>query len=484
MAKQLTQYILNNPLFSEVDFSIKKGEHIGLVGANGSGKSTLLKMIAGELTLDKGQIITTGEKIGYLPQAINFKDQDTINDFLKANFKSVKTQEIIASLNLSSLTSETKVSTLSGGQRTRLMLARLLLTRPTALLLDEPTNHLDYEGLKTLEDFINSFDGIVFLVSHDRKFLDNTVTKIFELDRSNQSFNEYVGGYTDYAIEKAKRMKALEEAQERKEKLRKKLENWITLKKQEATIYDDPAKGKQIRAMERRLEREVYNKEVPVYKKQKQLNLSLSGTADHSKLIIKVSNIAKSFYKTPIIYDASFEIRGNEKVALFGKNGSGKSTLLKIIAGELTPDHGEIKIGDGINIGYLSQHQERLNSERTVIQEFLDTDRMINTAIDTRKVLGSFLFFGNDINKKIGELSFGERVRLTIAKLINQKNELIILDEPTNHLDIDSREAIEDALLEYRGSLLVVSHDRYFIEKISPQRTLVMDYGFVKEVWL
>ena len=483
VVKKLSYYVQNQSLFSGVDFVINKGEHIGLVGTNGSGKSTLLKIISKELRQEEGQVMTDGERIGYLPQSMNFEEGETIGDFLKANLNSIITKEILQSLELGHLSSDTKIASLSGGQQTRLMLARLMLNRPTALLLDEPTNHLDYDGLELLEDFINDFPGIVLVISHDRRFLDNTVTQIFELDKTNQVFNKYAGGYTDYAIEKARRTKSLEEERERKEKLRKKMENWIALKKQEASIYDDPRKGKQIRAMEKRLEREVLNSEALNHKKTKTIKPQIQGVADHSKLIIRAVDLCKSFGKYPLIYEANFEIRGSERVGLFGKNGSGKSTVLKMLIGEIKPDYGEIKIGNDINIGYLAQHQERLDPEATVIQEFLRTERLINLNMDPKKVLGGFLFSGNEIMKKVGSLSYGERVRLSIAKLVNQKNELLILDEPTNHLDIDSREAIEDALLDYKGSLLVVSHDRYFIEKIKPERTLYIEDGFLKEVW-
>jgi ATPase subunit of ABC transporter with duplicated ATPase domains len=477
--KNITKHILGEPLFEEVSFVLNKNDKVGIVGPNGSGKSTLMKIIMGTVEADGGSINLNHESIGYLAQQLSFQETDTVEGFLSET----KNQDLkgpLEKVGLNKIQLDFRVNKLSGGQKTRLALAKILLQKPSTLLLDEPTNHLDKKGLEWLENFIKGFPGIVVIISHDRKLLDNSVTKILEVDPVNHKFVEYIGGYTNYINERQRNILKREEAYKRQQKKKKDMELWLTLKRQEARIYDDPAKGSQIRAMEKRMEREIYSCEIIKPKEFNKIKgLNLKGETVSSKLIVRAKEIAKSFSERFILWKIDFEVRGEERILLAGENGSGKTTLLKIIAGEITPDKGNIKIGEKVNIGYFAQEHENLNPNKTVIEEFLSTERMTSTEKDPRAILGAFIFHGQDVFKKVSDLSHGEKVRLIFAKLTNQENQLLILDEPTNHLDIVSREIIENALINYNGAIIVVSHDRYFIEKISITRTLNVKGGVI-----
>lgn len=477
--KNLTKHILREPLFEKVSFVLNKNDKIGLVGPNGSGKSTLMKIIIGQVESDGGGIQTDHERIGYLSQELSFQNTDTVESFLSVT-KNLNIKSAIEKVGLNKIPVDFPVNKLSGGQKTRLALAKILLQNPTVLLLDEPTNHLDTKGLEWLENFVREFTGAVMIISHDRKLLDNSVNKILEIDSVNHKFVEYIGGYTEYIAERKKNLLKQEDEYRLQQREKKRLELWLTLKKQEASVHPDPAKGKQIRAMEKRLEREIYSKEIIKPKDYNKIRgLDLKGETASSKLIIRAKDIAKSFGSKVVLWNINFELRGEERVLLSGENGSGKTTLLKIISGELSPDKGDIKVGEKVRIGYFAQEHENLNPNKTVMEEFLSTDRLISTAKDPRAILGAFIFRGQDVFKKVSDLSLGERVRLIFAKLTNQENELLILDEPTNHLDIISREIIENALIDYGGAIIVVSHDRYFIEKIGVTHIVTIRNGVI-----
>jgi len=476
----ITKSILGNPLFEEVSSVLNQGDRVGIVGPNGCGKSTLLKIICGEQEVDEGDIKIEHERIGYLPQNFEFTPKATIGDFL-GGYPSQARLAMIDKVGLSRFGEQFEISALSGGQKTRLAIAKMLIEGPTAMLLDEPTNHLDINGIEWLEKLIQGFKGIVVIVSHDRKLLNNSVNKILEIDPINHNFSAYIGDYDNYIEERAGRMEIQEEQYLRQQKDKNKMEQWLVLKRQEASIYDSPAKGKQIRAMEKRLEREIYSKEIKNpedFKKIKEM--SFSGETASPKLIVRCDKVNKSFGDNLLLQNISFEIRGKERVLLSGENGSGKTTLLKIISGKIAPDSGQVKIGEGVLIGEFNQEHEGLSLNKTVLDEFLSTDRVTTDRHYAQDILASFLFTGNSIDKKVADLSTGERVRLIFAKLTCQKNELLILDEPTNHLDIISREIIEKSLNDYKGALLMVSHDRYFIEKASVTKTLQLTKSLPK----
>lgn len=470
--KNLTKHILGEPLFERVSFTIHKGDKVGLIGPNGSGKSTLIKILLGEIEADGGSVDIKQERIGYLSQGLPFQPGDTILSFL-AERDYADQQKMLSQVGLGGIVHDTPVSELSGGQKTRLALARLLLAHPTSLLLDEPTNHLDAAGVEWLEDFLKNFKGSVLLVSHDRRLLDSVVGSVLEIDPVNQTFLRYQGGYTDYMQQKNVTVARQQDAYERQQREKRRMELWLALKRQEAHIHADPAKGKMIRAMERRLQREVYDNEIVRPESQKKIRVvELQGQVPNSKFVLRVSGVNKAFGVRSVLWDINFEQRGKERILLAGENGSGKTTLLKIITGELLPDKGEVFIGAQVRMGYFAQQQESLNPNKSVLEEFLSTDRLNCGGQSPRAILGAFLFSGQQVFKKVSSLSFGERVRLTFAKLTHQDNELLILDEPTNHLDLQAREAIEDALRAYGGAILLVSHDRYFISKINITRTI------------
>lgn len=482
--KKLSKTIYQKTLFENVNFVLNRGDKVGLVGVNGSGKSTLMKIISGQEGSDDGSVSIEKERISFLSQEIEFEEDEKVFNFLEKNNERKDVSEILKEVNLENINENFLVKNLSGGQKTKLGLARVLLEKPSCILLDEPTNHLDENGIIFLENFVKNFHGIVLVVSHDRKFLDNCVNKIFEIDSANNEFHIYNGNFTFFKVEKRKRLEIQKDNHDRQQNQKRKMEEWIALKKQEATFFPSPAKGRQIRAMERRLQREIFDKEIKNPKENKKIkSLNLEGGQDNAKLILKVNDLTKIFPNKRLFYKASFEIRGIERVAVVGKNGSGKTTLIKILQGLETCDGGDVKFGSNINVGYYSQEQDQLNQEKSVRDEYLDTDRL-DKYFDEESSLGAFLFHGDDIYKKVRDLSFGERVRLMFAKLTHQENDLLILDEPTNHLDIESREVLENALNEYNGALLVISHDRYFLEQIEIEKFFVLEDGKVETRFL
>lgn len=447
--KNITKSIFGEPLFEDVSLVLRKGDKIGLVGPNGCGKSTLIKIILGEIESDKGRVLIENERIGYLPQDLSMYEDDNL-------------------------------SKLSGGQKTKFILNKILESKPTVLLLDEPTNHLDWKNLEWLEGVIRDFKGAVLIVSHDRRLLDNSVNKVLEIDATNHKFNEYTGGYTEYMMEKEKKMAIWEEDYKLQQNEKRRMELWLALKRQEAHVHPDPAKGRQIRAMEKRMQREIFDQEIKRPRGQKKINVELRGETASPKLVLGVKEVSKNFPNKRVLYKISFDIRGKEHVLLAGDNGSGKTTLLKIITGNLAADSGEVKYGEKVRFGYFAQEHENLDLNKSVLDEFLSTDALAASR-NPRAVLGAFLFSAQNVFKKVSSLSLGERVRLIFAKLTNQENEFLILDEPTNHLDIQSREVIEDALMDYKGAILVVSHDRYFLDKILINKSITLEEGMAKE---
>ena len=490
-------------LLHDVNFHIEEREKAALIGINGAGKSTLLKIIMGEIAPDEGQVILAkGKTVGYLAQHQEIDSQLSIYDSLLEMKQHVldmergmreleeemkqaegeKLSRIMESYSrltqkfeqengyaykseitgvLKGLGFEEKdfnkmVSTLSGGQKTRVALGRLLLSSPDIILLDEPTNHLDMESISWLETYLLNYPGAVFIVSHDRYFLDKVVTKIVELD--NTKATVFLGNYSAYSEKKSQLRKAAYQAY---------LNQQQEIKHQEEVI----AKLRQFnreKSIRRAESREKMLEKMEVLEKPQEIDaamrISLKPRITSGNDVLMVEHLSKSFPSLPLFEDLNFTIKRGEKVAIIGNNGTGKTTILKILNHLLPPDEGSFRLGSKVHIGYYDQEHHVLHMEKTVFEEISDDyPNLTNTEI--RNLLAAFLFTGDDVFKPISALSGGERGRVSLAKLMLSEANFLILDEPTNHLDIISKEILEDALNNYEGTVLYVSHDRYFINR-------------------
>lgn len=460
-------------VLENVSFSVSGRQRVGLIGPNGAGKSTLFKIILGEEQADSGQVLCSG-KIGFLPQTLSFRDTDTIESYLASfvteEWEVYRIPEVLHVVGLD-VALDSHVSSLSGGQKTRLGIARLLMEEADILLLDEPTNNLDRDGLKWLEQFVRKFSGAVLVISHDRKFLDNVIQKIFELDPYTHQLSLYDGGYTAYVEEKAKRYSLQLAAYQDYEDRRKEMEEWIALMRQKLSNHADPKGGKRLRAMVTRYERDVSQNKVDKPRENATIGLNGLGSESHKKKIV--------YYLEDVGFKDLFHIeklslRGGDRIQLEGANGVGKSTLIRILRGEITSYTGTCEKGEGVGVGYFAQEHEMLDFNNTLIKELLRHTTIGNEG-RARSVLGKFLFSGVQVYNTVGSLSQGERVKLVAAILTNQENQFLLLDEPTNHLDLPSREVLEQALYDFEGGFLVVSHDRYFLEQIGINRELCVE---------
>ncbi len=424
----LNKAYLEKPVLRDISFHIEDKEKAAIVGINGSGKTTLIKCILGEEEPDSGLIaLSKDKKLGYLAQQhadMAHEDED--------------------------------YDTLSGGQKTRKRLEEILQDKPDLLILDEPTNHLDIESIQWLEKVLKRYDGAVLLVSHDRYFLDRVVTKIIDLD--NGKARMYRGNYTEYAEKK----RQLREAE-----LRAYLNQQEELKHQQAVI-DKLKQFNREKSIKRAESREKMLAKVERLEKpealRNEMRLALTPSILSGNDVLSVKGLAKSFGEKTLFSNVSFELKRGEHVAVIGANGTGKTTLLKILNCMEEASAGEFRLGSNVQIGYYDQEHAVLHMEKTIFDEIQDTyPDMNNTRV--RNVLAAFLFTGDDVYKRIGDLSGGERGRVSLAKLMLSNCNFLILDEPTNHLDIQGKEVLEDALNSYEGTVLYVSHDRYFINR-------------------
>jgi len=480
-AQKISKTYGDKTILDEVSFSISNGDKIGMIGPNGTGKTTLLKILLGIEQPDRGIIVKVHEKIGYLSQFIQNKDNETIQSYLQTSlvqyWEKYKIDSVLYEVDLN-CNKDTLVMNLSGGQKTKLGIAKLLLSEPTALLLDEPTNNLDIESIRWLEIFIKQFNGSILLISHDRTFLDNVVSEIFELDPFKHIINSYHGGYSDFVKEKClrfdKQMKKFSNYEEKK----KNMEDWIAKKKVQLSVYRNPKIGRQLQAMKTRFKKEILNK-------------SVEKPTQYKK--IKIGDLGQETYKKHVIYDIKdlgygklfkclrLIITGGDRIHLLGKNGIGKTTFIKILTGEIKEFSGSVTIGENIKVGYFAQETEHLDNKKNVLNEFMTATKIWDEQ-KVRKILGRFLFIGNQVFTKVESLSQGEKVKLFIAELIHQNNQFLIFDEPTNHLDIESREILEDALNEYEGGFMIVSHDRYFLCRLDINRKIFIENEKIKEM--
>lgn len=509
-------------ILENVNFTVNEYDKIGIIGVNGTGKTTLFKIISGIYGYDSGDIYTSKDcEIGYLEQNTNFHSENTILEEVLEVFKDVIEMEkylrdlehkiseessntnsttleklmneysnkleafsdmngygykseakgVLKGLGFSDEDMDKPISILSVGEKTRVLLGKLLLKKPTLLLLDEPTNHLDSEAIEWLEVFLKQYKGTVILISHDRYFLDQVVNRIFEIH--NKKLKTYNGNYSDFikasAIEKELELKKFEDQQK-------------DIKKQEESIERLKAFGrekhlKRARSKEKALAKVDVLDKPEAYRKKAKIEFNPSVTSGND--VLQLRDISMRYEERILFKDLNLDIYRGEKVALIGANGIGKSTLFKIIMNEITPLSGDIKFGTNVNVSYFHQEQKTLNLDNTIIDEIWEDNKQL-TQTSLRTMLGAFLFEGEEVFKKISTLSGGERARVAILKLILSNSNLLLLDEPTNHLDIDSKEVLEEALSSYTGTIFTISHDRYFLNTVV-DKVLVLDENGITE---
>ena len=502
-ATNISKSFGSNEIIKDATFLVNEHEKVAIVGVNGAGKTTLLKILTGEESADSGSItLAKDAKLGYLRQINNVDSALSIIDELYTVIEPILNMEkrmsqmqedmkhltgseleelyssytalthsyelmdgyaaksrvvgILKGLGFEEADFDRKINTLSGGQKTRVFLAKLLLEEPDIILLDEPTNHLDLRSIEWLESYLLNYKGAVIIVSHDRYFLDKIVSKVIDIENGNVQM--YLGNYTDFSNKKqmlldAKMKEYLNQQQEIKHQ-----EAVITKLKQfnrEKSIKRAESRQKQLEKIERVEAPQTYSEN---------MRLSLDISKESGKDVLTVHNLSKSFDHKKLFWDINFEIKRGERVAIIGDNGTGKTTLLKIINGLLNPDTGEVIYGSNVSVAYYDQEHQVLHMDKTLFDELSDTyPDMTNTQI--RNILAAFLFTGEDVYKKIADLSGGERGRVSLVKLMLSKANFLLLDEPTNHLDIVSKDVLENALTNFPGTVCYVSHDRYFINK-------------------
>jgi ATP-binding cassette, subfamily F, member 3 len=511
---QLSKYFGADIILSNIKLEIQTRDRIALVGRNGAGKSTLLKIISGQMSHDSGDIIKPKEvTIGYLAQNTGLESELSIweemltvftplqkmekelrqleermsspsvldnpvqyervlkeYDLLQVQFKDsggyqyeADIRSVLHGLNFQTFDYSTKIATLSGGQKTRLALGKLLLTKPDILILDEPTNHLDIETLSWLEQYLQTYDGAILIVSHDRYFLDKVVKQVYEMSR--KQIQKFLGNYSSYLDQKA-------EQYEREMKLFEKQQDEIA--KLEDFVQKNLARASTTkRAQSRRKKLEKIERLDRPKGDEKSATFSFEIERQSGNEVLHLDSLHIGYQGEAVSKNLSFRLTRGESVALVGPNGIGKSTLLKTIIDKLPPLSGGFRLGSNVAIGYYDQEQAELTSNKRVLNELWD-DYPNRPEKEIRTILGNFLFSGEDVLKIVSTLSGGEKARLALAKLMMQKSNFLILDEPTNHLDLDSKEVLENALVDYPGTILFVSHDRYFINRIA---TKVLELG-------
>ena len=495
-------------ILENVTFNINEGERVGLIGPNGAGKSTLFKIITNQIDYDNGELfIDKNKTLGYLSQHLSLDFSSTIFGELLTVFEDLINLEnkleklellmnepydsskeeyhnkiikdyttsselyqnrggytykaeisrVLKGLGFTEQDYNKSIEVLSGGQKTRVALCKLLLIKPDILLLDEPTNHLDLDAIEWLEEYLNAYKGTIIIISHDRYFLDAITNKTFELIHGH--VNCYNGNYTSYIDLKQKNYEV---------QLKAYTIQQADIKRQEEIIerYRSFNREKSVKAAESRQKALDKIERIKAPDKEEKLgNVTFETQIKSGNDVLHVENLSKNFGDKTLFYDLNFDIKKGEKVALIGENGRGKTTLFKIIMDKISPNKGVSCLGKNVFIGYYEQEQANINPENTVIDEVWDDFPELTTT-EIRNALAAFLFRGDDVFKRISSLSGGEKCRINILKLMLSKSNLLLLDEPTNHLDIVSREALEDSIMGYDGTVLVISHDRYFLNKV------------------
>ena len=489
-------------IFKNISFILNSKEKIGLVGKNGSGKTTIFRIIIEEIEPDKGKvIIDKKETIGYLPQTIEADFEKTIKDFFSTEQKIQNWQikNSLEKIGLYNIDLNEKLKNYSGGEITKISLAKILIKNPTILLLDEPTNNLDIEGILYLQKFLSSFQGGVLIISHDRWILDKLTTKIIDLQFTEEGriSKIYPGNFSIYCemrrreiekqqilyqLQQKKIKKTKKNIQESKEKAKKMDRNMISLLRNDGLFLNSRGNkfSKRAKAEEKQLERLLEGGgKIEKPKKEKSFNLFSNAFLERGQRVLLAENICFGFNKKLLFDLINLEIYGKDKIALLGSNGSGKTSLFKVLIGEIKQKKGSIKLNPSVKIGYLPQEIIFSNNKKTVLEEF----KTGLENFEARKILGRFLFSGEDQLKIIKDLSLGEKRRLYLAKIIASGANFLFLDEPTNHLDIASVEAIEKALIDFNGTILIISHDRYFLKNIGIEKFYFMKNARLKEFY-
>lgn len=517
--QKISRYFGAEKLFDNVNVEIKHNSRIGLVGRNGAGKTTLLNILSGLEEPDSGTVHKKKDcSLGYLDQHTGLESSLTIweeiiklaepvkkieqemhqieeqlaadsldksstdytdllnrYDSLQQQFKEMngygiesEMRSVLHGFRFYQEDYATPVANLSGGQKTRLALAKLLLEKKDLLILDEPTNHLDIDTLTWLETYLQNYPKALLIVSHDRYFLDKVVQEVYEVSRG--SVSHFPGNYSNYLIQKAEQIKREWKVYEKQQKKREKLEDFVNKNIVRAsTTKRAQARRKQLEKMD------------TIHKPQndeKSAHFQFHTDRTSGQVVIQADNLAIGYDDSPVSKGIDLDIRKEDSIAIVGPNGVGKTTLLKTFMNLLPPLSGEFKLGTKVDLGYYDQEQKTLNDQKTVLDEVWD-DHPLLTEQSVRTLLGSFLFSGEDTDKRISSLSGGEKARVALAKLALEKNNTLLLDEPTNHLDIDSKEVLENALIDFEGTLLFVSHDRYFINRLATKVIELSDNGAV-----
>ena len=518
--QNISKAFVENQVLKNVSFHIEDHEKAAIVGINGAGKTTLLRIIVGEMTPDDGQVVLARDKtLGYLAQNstvdtshtiyeellsvkadllrleekirecennMKHAEGDALEDLMKQYTSLTHAFEtgggylyrselvgVLKGLGFTEDEFSKPVATLSGGQKTRVALGRLLLQNPDLIILDEPTNHLDMNSIAWLETYLLNYKGAVLIVSHDRYFLDRIAGKVIEIDQSKAT--TFMGNYSDYAVKKEQLRVAAWNAYTNQQREIKHQEEVI----EKLKSFNREKSIKRAESREKMLDKiEVIEKPSEV---RTDMKLTLMPRILSGNDVLTVEHLAKSFYSHKLFTDVNFEIKRGEHVAIIGDNGSGKTTLLKILNGLVPADQGTFRLGSNVEFGYYDQEHHVLHSDKTLFEEISDDYPYLNNT-QIRNVLAAFLFTGEDVFKRISDLSGGERGRVSLAKLVLSNANFLILDEPTNHLDIMSKEILEDALNGYEGTILYVSHDRYFINRTAHRILDLTEGQFVNYV--
>ncbi|AJK88702.1 MULTISPECIES: ribosomal protection-like ABC-F family protein [Lysinibacillus] len=508
-AEQIQKIMGGNILFENLQLEVNSGEHVAIVGVNGSGKTTLLQLLSGVDFPDRGRIIKSKDAtVGYLHQIPNYPGhsvkkvleeafadiyalrarmtileqemQSNVTDKILWQYGQVQEQFMLQGgyeveaqlamiangLGIMEMLAQ-PFSSLSGGEKTKVMLGQILLSQPAILLLDEPTNHLDMQAIEWLENYVRSFEGIVIVVSHDRHFMNQIAHKVIEIE-DGEAFT-YTGNYDAFIAQKEAKIEQQFADYEEQQKKIKKMQETIKRLKQWANEANPPnaSMHRRAKSMEKALAR-IERVKKPISKKK--MNLALTMAERSGKEVVQLQDIYHG-YEKPLLIDSNLAVYFGERLAIVGNNGSGKSTLLKMMLGEIVPNRGVCHVGSNVKIGYLSQQLEHKNPAIRLIDAF--RENVAVSEAEARHILARFLFYGYDVFKKVKNLSGGEKMRLRLAQLMHEDINVLILDEPTNHLDIEAREVLEDTLETFEGTIIGVSHDRYFLQKI-----------FTKTAWL